>query len=79
MAEGGHPVPLTESGALFYTRSLRDLPEVSYTDVYRLASENSRTPDSKLNKGMKFSSGKYYFNVEGEFLQQMSDTILSNQ
>ncbi|KAG5282191.1 hypothetical protein AALO_G00053220 [Alosa alosa] len=50
--------------AVFYTRSLQELPKLSMTDVHCICNM-SKVPSFKMDKGFRLYVGTYIHNYEG--------------
>ncbi|XP_056113734.1 vitelline membrane outer layer protein 1-like [Rhinichthys klamathensis goyatoka] len=63
---------MAESDRYRWTKSLRNLPEVTYDDVVRMVNENSQVETSKLRKGYKFFWEKFIFDYRAIIGQHVS-------
>lgn len=60
-----------------WTKSLHNLPKVTYDDVVRIVNETSQVKTSKLRKGYKFFWEKYIFNYKGKCLNSVETFLLT--
>ena len=65
---------MAEADRYLWTKSLSNLPKLSYDDVLRIVNQHLRVETSKLRKGYKLFWEKYIFNYIGKCFKSV-DTV----